>query len=182
MVNSQLTLYFLELDIPPHMVPPNPDDSDSMSLTSFSFCYLDIISIVLPSQVHPSYPYGNPTNIKHPAARPRPPYDPSSRALFEDMGYAGGGVNGALRWRDLALEELLPIDEDKEEAKRAMQARKMASGASNQNPQPPQQQPQMPQDQTVDEEDDDDDDDENDENDNDEDEDEEDEESDEEDE
>ncbi|KAF9460558.1 hypothetical protein BDZ94DRAFT_1324025 [Collybia nuda] len=152
-----------ELDIPPHMVPPNPDDSD-----------------ILPSQVHPSYPYGNPTNIKHPAARPRPPYDPSSRALFEDMGYAGGGVNGALRWRDLALEELLPVDEDKEEAKRAMQARKMASGASNQNPQPPQQPPpQMPQDQTVDEEDDDD---ENDENDNDDDDDEEEEESDEEDE
>lgn len=31
----KLTLYFLELDIPPHMVPPNPDDSDSMSLTIF---------------------------------------------------------------------------------------------------------------------------------------------------
>ncbi|KAF8652159.1 hypothetical protein AX16_004516 [Volvariella volvacea WC 439] len=101
-----------DLDIPTHMIPPNPDDSD-----------------ILPSQVHPSYPYGNPTNIKHPAARPRPPYDPSSRALFEDMGYAGGGVNGALRWRDLALDELLPVDEEKEEAKRAMQARKMASGA-----------------------------------------------------
>lgn len=113
-----------ELDIPPHMVPPNPDDSD-----------------ILPSQVHPSYPYGNPTNIKHPAARPRPPYDPSSRALFEDMGYAGGGINGALRWRDLALDELLPIDEEKEEAKRAIQARKMAnSGTSNHNPQPQQQQ------------------------------------------
>jgi len=125
-----------ELDIPPHMVPPNPDDSD-----------------ILPSQVHPSYPYGNPTNIKHPAARPRPPYDPSSRALFEDMGYAGGGVNGALRWRDLALDELLPIDDEKEAAKRAMQARKMASGASNHNPQPQQQQqpPQLPQDQTVEE-------------------------------
>ncbi|KAF8074712.1 hypothetical protein FPV67DRAFT_593762 [Lyophyllum atratum] len=127
-----------ELDIPAHMVPPNPDDSD-----------------ILPSQVHPSYPYGNPTNIKHPAARPRPPYDPSSRALFEDMGYAGGGINGALRWRDLALDTLLPVDEEKEEAKRAMQARKMASGASNHNPQPQQQQhpPPMPPDQTIDEED-----------------------------
>ncbi|RDB15863.1 hypothetical protein Hypma_003653 [Hypsizygus marmoreus] len=148
-----------ELDIPPHMVPPNPDDSD-----------------ILPSQVHPSYPYGNPTNIKHPAARPRPPYDPSSRALFEDMGYAGGGINGALRWRDLALDELLPIDEEKEEALRALQARKMASGTSNHNPQPQQQQmpPQMPQDQTVDE-DEDEDEDENDENEDNEDEDEEDE-------
>ncbi|KAG5352407.1 hypothetical protein C0989_002438 [Termitomyces sp. Mn162] len=126
-----------ELDIPPHMVPPNPDDSD-----------------ILPSQVHPSYPYGNPTNIKHPAARPRPPYDPSSRALFEDMGYGGGGINGALRWKDLAMDELLPVDETKEQAKRAMQARKMASGASNHNPQPPQHQaPQNPPDQTIDEED-----------------------------
>lgn len=88
----------------------------------------------MPSQVHPSYPYGNPTNIKHPSSKPRPPYDPSSRALFEDMGYAGGGINGSLRWRDLGLEDLLPVDEEKEEAKRAMLARKMASGANN-NPQ-----------------------------------------------
>jgi len=91
--------------------------------------------------VHPSYPYGNPTNIKHPAARPRPPYDPTSRALFEDMGYAGGGINGTLRWRDLALDELLPIDEEREEALRAIQARKMASGTPGHNPQP-QHQPQ----------------------------------------
>ncbi|KAJ7308536.1 hypothetical protein DFH08DRAFT_900158 [Mycena albidolilacea] len=103
-----------DLNIPAHMVPPDPDDSD-----------------ILPSQAHPSYPYGNPTNVKHPASRPRPPYDPSSRALFEDMGYDGGGVNGALRWRDLATEHLLPVDEEKEEAKRAIEARKMASGASN---------------------------------------------------
>lgn len=96
---------------------------------------------VSPSQVHPSYPYGNPTNIKHPAARPRPPYDPTSRALFEDMGYAGGGINGTLRWRDLALDELLPIDEEREEALRAIQARKMASGTPGHNPQP-QHQPQ----------------------------------------
>ncbi|KAG5643808.1 hypothetical protein DXG03_009631 [Asterophora parasitica] len=132
------------------MVPPNPDDSD-----------------ILPSQVHPSYPYGNPTNIKHPAARPRPPYDPSSRALFEDMGYAGGGINGALRWRDLALDELLPIDEEKEEAQRAMQARKMATGTSNHNPQAQQQQQQQAQqaaDQTIEEEEEDEDEDENDEN------------------
>jgi len=136
-----------ELDIPPHMIPPNPDDSD-----------------ILPSQVHPSYPYGNPTNIKHPAARPRPPYDPSSRALFEDMGYGGGGVNGALRWRDLALDELLPVDEEKEAALRAMQARKMASGTSNHNPPPQAQQLQAQPShvQTLDEEDEEDGDNEND--------------------
>ncbi|KAI0030072.1 hypothetical protein K488DRAFT_55014 [Vararia minispora EC-137] len=102
-----------EMDIPAHMVPPNPDDSE-----------------ILPSQVHPSYPYGNPTNLKHPAAHPRVPYDPTSRALFEDMGYAGGGVNGALRWRDLALDILLPVDREREEAARAAQARKMATGAA----------------------------------------------------
>ncbi|KAJ6491439.1 hypothetical protein C8R47DRAFT_1176960 [Mycena vitilis] len=121
-----------DLNIPAHMVPPDPDDSD-----------------ILPSQAHPSYPYGNPTNVKHPASRPRPPYDPSSRALFEDMGYDGGGVNGALRWRDLAMEHLLPVDEEKEDAKRAIEARKMASGASNAAA------PQagMGQDQTADEDD-----------------------------
>jgi len=138
-----------ELDIPPHMVPPNPDDSD-----------------ILPSQVHPSYPYGNPTNIRHPAARPRPPYDPTSRALFEDMGYAGGGINGALRWRDLALDLLLPADEEKEEAQRAAQARKMASGATTNHPPAQPQQQQMQPDQTIEE--DEEDEDENDENDNDE--------------
>jgi hypothetical protein len=84
------------------------------------------------------------------------------------MGYAGGGINGALRWRDLALDDLLPVDEAKEEAKRAMQARKMASGTANHNPQPPQHQaPQpMPPDQATNGDDEDDEDDENDENDN----------------
>jgi len=92
-------------------------------------------TIVLPSQVHPSYPYGNPTSIRHPAARPRAPHDPMSRALFDDMGYAGGGVNGALRWKDLALDLLLPVDREKEERERAAMARKMASGTNaNNNP------------------------------------------------
>ena len=88
---------------------------------------------VLPSQVHPSYPYGNPTNIKHPAARPRRTADFSSRALFSDLSYAGGGVNGALRWRDLALERLLPVDHEREEAARAALARKLANGAATAN-------------------------------------------------
>jgi len=47
------------------------------------------------------------------------------------MSIGGGGSNGNLRWTDLALNDLLPIDEEKEEAQRAIQARKMASGASN---------------------------------------------------
>ncbi|KZT09848.1 uncharacterized protein LAESUDRAFT_694312 [Laetiporus sulphureus 93-53] len=109
-----------DVDVPSHMVPPNPDDSD-----------------VLPSQVHPSYPYGNPLNLKHPAARPRRPFDPGSRALFEDMGYSGGGVNGSLRWKDLALDTLFPVDEARELAEKAAQARKMASGTSANNPPPP---------------------------------------------
>ena len=107
---------------------------------------------MLPSQVHPSYPYGNPNNIKHPSAKPRQPYGLLSRALFEDMSIGGGGTNGTLRWTDLALDELLPVDEEKEEAQRAMQARKMASGASNNNPQGHQVQPAQVQ-QTEDDED-----------------------------
>ncbi|OBZ74222.1 hypothetical protein A0H81_05957 [Grifola frondosa] len=131
-----------EVDVPHHMVPPNPEDSD-----------------VLPSQVHPSYPYGNPFSVKHPAARPRRPYDPSSRALFEDMGYAGGGINGSLRWKDLALDLLFPIDEAQQEAEKAAEARRLASGATTNHPPPP---PAPVQDQTVDE----DEEEENDENDN----------------
>ena len=71
---------------------------------------------VLPSQVHPSYPYGNPTNIRHPASRPRIYYNSASRALFED--FRGGGVNGSLTWKDLALDRLLPVDREKEENER----------------------------------------------------------------
>lgn len=89
------------------------------------------------------------------------------------MGYAGGGINGSLRWRDLGLEDLLPVDEEKEEAKRAMQARKMASGANN-NPQTQQvhnpaqvQQDQLNEEEEEEEEDEDEDEDENDENNND---------------
>uniref|UniRef100_A0A0W0GDS6 alpha-1,3-glucan synthase n=1 Tax=Moniliophthora roreri TaxID=221103 RepID=A0A0W0GDS6_MONRR len=149
-----------ELDIPSYMIPPNPEDGDSP---------------LLPSQVHPSYPYGNPTNIKHPAAKPRPPYDPASRALYEDMGYEGGGVAGALRWKDMALEVLLPTDEAKEMSEKAAKARKMASGATNQGPHPQPQQPVLtPGDQTIEDEDEedeeDDEEDENDENENDDDE------------
>jgi hypothetical protein len=83
------------------------------------------------------------------------------------MGYAGGGINGSLRWRDLGLEDLLPVDEEKEEAKRAMQARKMAIGATNNNPQTQQvhHPAQAPQElEEEEDEDEDEDDDENDEN------------------
>ncbi|KAJ2970293.1 hypothetical protein NUW54_g12760 [Trametes sanguinea] len=121
-----------DVDVAPHMRPPNPEESE-----------------VLPSQVHPSYPYGNPLSIKHPASLPRRPYDPASRALFEDMGYGGGGVNGSLRWKDLALQMLFPVDQAREEAERAALARKMASGTTSNHPPP--QQPPPPPEQTVDE-------------------------------
>jgi len=146
------------------LIPPNPDESDSGESLSNIATNANIVVKVLPSQVHPSYPYGNPTSLKHPASKPQPKNDPASRALFEDMGYGGGGINGSIRWRDLALDELLPIDEDKEEAKRAMQARKMASGAANNNPQGQHHQQQVPQMQQGQDDDEDDDDDENDEN------------------
>ncbi|KAI0766670.1 hypothetical protein BD413DRAFT_569620 [Trametes elegans] len=121
-----------DVDVVPHMRPPNPEESD-----------------VLPSQVHPSYPYGNPLSIKHPASLPRRPYDPASRALFEDMGYGGGGVNGSLRWRDLALDLLFPVDQAREEAEKAAQARKMASGTTSN---PPAQQAPLQQEPPADEE------------------------------
>ena len=128
----------VDLDIPLHMMPPNPDDSESSHICTslvpppnLPVSYNPHNVAVLPSQVHPSYPYGNPTSAKHPINQPRTllAFDPGSRALFEDMGFAGGGINGAFRWNELALDQLLPIDEEKEEAKRAAQARKMASGA-----------------------------------------------------
>jgi hypothetical protein len=85
--------------------------------------------VVLPSVVHPSYPFGNPLSIKHPASRPKRPFEPSSRALFEDMVPLGAGVNGFLRWKELGLDTLLPADEEAEKKARAEQARKMANGA-----------------------------------------------------
>ena len=84
---------------------------------------------MLPSVVHPSYPFGNPLSIKHPASRPKRPFEPSSRALFEDMVPLGAGVNGFLRWKDLGLDTLLPVDEEAEKKAQAEQARKMANGA-----------------------------------------------------
>ena len=41
----------------------------------------------------------------------------------------GAGVNGFLRWKDLGLDTLLPVDEEAEKRAQAEQARKMANGA-----------------------------------------------------
>ncbi|KAG7444470.1 uncharacterized protein BT62DRAFT_900310 [Guyanagaster necrorhizus] len=108
----------LEIDIPDHMLPPNPDEHDK-----------------LPSHTHPSYPYGNPTRLSHPAAQQRVIHDATARSVLLGMSTPGGGMD-ALKWKELALSELLPIDEAKEEAEQASEARKMASGASANNPPP----------------------------------------------
>ena len=57
------------------------------------------------------------------------------------MGYAGGGANGVLRWKDLALDILLPVDKEKEDVEKTAHARKMTSGATANQYQPPPQQP-----------------------------------------
>ena len=41
----------------------------------------------------------------------------------------GAGVNGFLRWKELGLDTLLPVDEEAEKKSQAEQARKMANGA-----------------------------------------------------
>lgn len=87
--------------------------------------------LALPCNVHPSYPYGDPTSLGHPAARPRTQGDPTSRALFEDVVvYGVEPFSGTLRWHELALDQLLPVDEQKAEAERAAQARTVAPGIS----------------------------------------------------
>ncbi|KAJ3884781.1 hypothetical protein GG344DRAFT_83514 [Lentinula edodes] len=70
---------------------------------------------------------------------------------------------GTFWWKDLALDQLLPVDKEKETALKAAEARKMASRTHNQNPQTQQQPAALaPGDETIDEEDDEDEDDEND--------------------
>jgi hypothetical protein len=81
----------------------------------------------LPSQVHPSYPYGDPTNVNHPASLLHTNRDPASRALFVDNMYTGA-VTQALRWDDLALDHLLPVDKEKTDAESAALAREAAVG------------------------------------------------------
>lgn len=102
-----------ELQIPPNMVPPDPDDSDR-----------------LPSNVHVSYPYGDPTRLTHPAAQANRVMDANSRDLYDETGGIGN-VNVGMVWRDLALDFLLPKDTTKEEAERAAKARRLANGAQH---------------------------------------------------
>jgi hypothetical protein len=127
------------------MIPPNPDDSDGARWMPRRVPYTAHTRAALPSQIHPSYPYGNPRLPSHPASRPRARGDPTPRALFEDAAalLARGAVLGP-RWPELALGSLLPIDGAKAEHARAAQARKMASGAGGQPPPHPQVAPAAP--------------------------------------
>jgi hypothetical protein len=86
----------------------------------------------LPSDQHPLYIYGNPNDLKHPAARPRHHWDPmkSSRALHEDLGWTTGST---LRWKDLAFDTLIPPDPTREVQRRAAEARRMANGTASSN-------------------------------------------------
>jgi len=55
------------------------------------------------------------------------------------MGYTGGGANGRLRWRGLALDILLPVDKEKESRACAENGQRRAGTMVNQY-QPPSQQ------------------------------------------
>ncbi|QRV74167.1 hypothetical protein RhiJN_02181 [Ceratobasidium sp. AG-Ba] len=103
------------IDVPAHQVPPDPNDSDT-----------------LPSQVHPSYPYGNPTKPSHPVAV-EPLGRGSSRTYYDDMRFEKLRRLDRLRWTNLALDLLLPVDHEKEEALKAAAARRAASGATGNN-------------------------------------------------
>lgn len=110
-------------------------------------------SLGLPSQMHTSYPYGNPLKLNHPAALGTYPFGLGDAHLYSDLSYEpGGGLSAtmtghahtnaqaqsqsALRWDDMALDELLPLDPRKLAAERAARARKGAAGAT-QNAAPP---------------------------------------------
>ena len=125
-----------DLDIPPGTRPPNPEESEREYEVRFVPCSIldhpDRVSprlLVLPSVVHPSYLFGNSSSTKHPAPRPKRPFEPSSCALFEDVVPLGAGVNGFLQWKELGLDTLLPVDEEAEKKTQAEQAWEMTNGA-----------------------------------------------------
>ncbi|KAF9506399.1 hypothetical protein BS47DRAFT_1352829 [Hydnum rufescens UP504] len=139
----------IALDIPEEHLPPDPDDADC-----------------LPSQIHTSYPYGNPTKLTHPAALGTYPFGLGHAHLYSQITYSPIGPQnavsanhpptsassvvyssslGPLKWDDLALDELLPVDPKKIEAEIAAKARRSATGAAqnggNGGADPQQQQP-----------------------------------------
>lgn len=109
--------------------------------------------------MHTSYPYGNPLKLSHPAALGTYPFGLGDAHLYSELVYEPGGAQlsimsshsytnaqaqsqSALRWNDMALDELLPADPKRVAAERAARARKGATGAQNSAPAPPPEQPQ----------------------------------------
>ena len=121
------------IDVPTHQIPPDPNDSDGKCTRLPDSSMSDInLSLALPSQVHPSYPYGNPTKPSHPVAA-EPLGRGSSRTYYDDMRFEKLRRLDRLRWTNLALDLLLPVDHEKEEAMKAAAARRAASGATANN-------------------------------------------------
>ena len=105
----------------------------------------------LPSQIHTSYPYGNPTKLTHPAALGTAPFGLGHAHLYQQISYdadpTSSSARAALAWSDLSLDELLPADPKKAQAERAAKARRNATGAVQQGngagaAQPPPEDPQ----------------------------------------
>lgn len=71
--------------------------------------------------------------MNHPASQPRNEGDPASRTLFVDSMYTGA-VTGALRWDELALDHLLPVDKKKADAEKATLARAAVGYTQAQSP------------------------------------------------
>ncbi|KAG9012188.1 hypothetical protein FRB94_006556 [Tulasnella sp. JGI-2019a] len=95
-----------EIEIPIGAMPPDPDDGDN-----------------LPSQIHPSFPYGNPFKEKTLIATAFTRNGMSTRALYEDAEFEGVGRRTTRRWKDLGLDVLLPPDPVTEEEAKAKAAR-----------------------------------------------------------
>ncbi|KAJ3922432.1 hypothetical protein F5877DRAFT_75325 [Lentinula edodes] len=114
--------------------------------------------------VHRSGPHTGFTPSNHSDPRnPSSAFNPQHASKFPGSHGRRTARVGTFWWKDLALDQLLPVDKEKETALKAAEARKMASGTRNQNPQTQQQPAALaPGDETIDEEDDEDEDDEND--------------------
>ncbi|KAF8317778.1 uncharacterized protein EI90DRAFT_142077 [Cantharellus anzutake] len=123
-----------DFEISEEYIPPDPDDTDC-----------------LPSQMHTSYPYGNPTHRNHPAALGTYPFGFGYAHLYSQINYDASSLTrrpgspsrpnasssivydsslGPLKWDDLALDQLLPADPKKLEAEWAAKARRSATGAA----------------------------------------------------
>jgi len=102
-----------DVEIPFGAMPPDPDDGDN-----------------LPSQVHPSFPYGNPFKDKRLRYAAQPTHSMSTRALYEDGDVEGLGLKAKRRWKDIGLDMLLPADPVNDEEAKAKAARNQANAGT----------------------------------------------------